>query len=81
MTDLLGRSDVQVAARFAGDVNLFTAPMTTVVLAEDLLEGSPEAVLVGVRVVVEDDEVAFAGEVIAIRGTVFTVKLTDCVSG
>jgi len=55
--------------------------MTTVVLAEDLLEGSPKAVLVGVRVVVEDDEVAFAGEVIAIRGTVFTVKLTDCVSG
>lgn len=81
MTDLLGRSDVQVSARFAGDLNLFTAPMTTVVLAEDLLEGSPEAVLVGVRVVVEDDEVAFAGEVIDIRDQVFTVKLTDCVSG
>lgn len=81
MTDLLGRSDVQAAARFVGDLNLFTAPMTTVVLAEDLLEGSPEAVLVGVRVVVEDDEVAFAGEVIDIRDQVFTVKLTDCVSG
>ena len=67
--------------RFAGDLNFFSAPMTTFVTAEDLLEGSAESVLVGAHVVVEDDEIAFAGEVIDIRGQVFTVKLTDCVSG
>lgn len=81
MTQPLNDESAESLARFAGDLNLFTAPMTTVVLAEDLLDGSPEAVLVGARVVVEDDEVAFAGEVIDIRDRVFTVKLTDCVSG